>query len=112
MEEAKVCFQSASQHRCGVAKWWERKRRITKREQHCRVDVCPPWSLPLTAAKEAQAKVQEQGKWHIPKCSSSICVCSSGASAPEDVNDEENPRWEIRAQKSLLKAKNLQKHAG
>lgn len=58
--------------------------------------------------------MQQQGKWHNPKyssSSSSFWVCSSGASVPEEINDKENPRWEIRAEQSLLKAENLQKHA-
>lgn len=46
----------------------------SKKEQHFQ-DRCAPTlvrTLPLTASRDAQVKVQEQGKWHIPNCSSSI----------------------------------------
>lgn len=58
--------------------------------------------------------MQQQGKWHNPKCSSSsssFWVCSSGASVAEEINDKENARWKIRAEQSLPRAENLQKRA-
>lgn len=62
-------------------------------------------SLPPTSAKDVKGKMQQQGKWHNPKCSSSsfsFWVCSSGASVAEEINDKENTRWEIRAEQSKV----------